>query len=61
MTSALGFKAKVDPSACVLRSLRALDSSDSPLVLIFNMYNLVRMAQRKLRIYVFECFSSKMC
>ena len=33
VTSALGFKARVDSLACVLPRLRTMDSSDSPLVL----------------------------
>ena len=32
MTSALAFKARVDPLACVLHHLHATESSDSPLV-----------------------------
>ena len=46
--SVLGFKAKVGPLTYVLHRLCAMDSSDSPLVLIFNLCNVVRMPQRKL-------------
>ena len=43
-----GFQTKVDPLNYVFHRLCAMDSPDSPLVLIFNQCDLVRMPQRKL-------------